>query len=202
MNRRMLALSMVFGLVASLGIAQDRKAAEKKGGPPDMEKMMAAMAAHATPGKDHEALKGMVGKWTYVGKMWMDPTDPNPGMTMEGKSNLESIMDGRFVTTHTVGDPPMPFEGRGCYGFDNSTKKYWYVWIDSMSTSLTRGEGTYDPKTKTFTFKSEGFDPMEGKVAKGKDTIAVKDNEIVHTFYKVIDGKDVRMMEITSKRAK
>lgn len=202
MNRRMLALTLVLGLVAGLSIAQDRKAAEKKAGPPDMEKMMAAMAAHATPGKDHDALKGMVGKWKFVGKMWMDPTDPNPTMTMEGTSEMQSIMDGRFVVLHTMGDPPMPFEGRGCYGFDNSTKKYWYMWIDSMTTSPTRGEGSYDAKTKTFTFKSEGFDPMEGKVAQGKDTITVKGDELIHTFYKPIDGKDVKMMEITSKRVK
>jgi hypothetical protein len=203
MKCRMLALTAVLGLVAGLGLAQDRKGDKKAGGPPDMEKAMAAMAKHAAPGEAHAAYKPLVGKWTYVGKMWMDPTDPNPGMTMEGKSEIQMIMDGRFCMNHVKGDPPMPFEGRGCYGYDNASKKYWYAWIDSMTTSLTRAEGTYDARTKTFTFTSEGFDPMEGKVVKGKDTMHIKSNdEIIHTFFKMMDGKEVKMMELTCKRAK
>lgn len=201
---RTLALTAVLCLIAGFSTAQDRKGADKKAGgaPPDMEKMMAAAAAHATPGEAHKALQALVGKWTYVGKMWMDPTDPNPAMTMEGKTESQSMMDGRFVNTHVVGDPAGSFEGRGWYGYDNAKKKYWYVWIDSMSTSSGRGEGTYDAKTKTFSFTSEGFSPMEGKNITGKETITTKDNEMVHTFFKSVGGKEVRTMEITAKRAK
>ena len=124
-------------------------------------------------------------------------------MTMTGKSEGQTIMDGRFTLMQVQGDASFPFEGRGCYGYDNHKKKYWYGWVDSMTTSLTTAEGTYDARTKTFTFNSEGFDPMEGKVCKGRETIEFKSkDELVHTFYKLDGGKEAKMMEITCKRAK
>jgi hypothetical protein len=201
MTGRFVAITAMVALMVGSINAQEKK---KAGGPPpDMEKGMAAMMQHATPGAAHEVFKSFVGKWKYVGKMWMDPSQKDPQMTMNGKAEYEQIMDGRFLVVHIQGDPPMPFEGRGCYGFDNNEKKYWYAWVDSMTTSLTTAKGTYDAKTKTFTFNSEGFDPMEGKVAKGKETLQLKSNdEIVHTFYKLDSGKEVRMMEITANRAK
>lgn len=199
MTGRFVVITVMVALMVGTLSAQEKK----KGGGPDMEKMMAAMAAHATPGEAHAALKPLVGKWTYVGEMWMDPSDPKPQMTMTGKSEQAMIMDGRFLVTHVTGDPPMPFEGRGCYGFDNNEKKYWYAWIDSMTTSMGTGKGTYDAKAKTFNFSTEGFDPSEGKVCKGRETLQVKSNdEIVHTFYKLANGKEVKTMVVTSKRAK
>jgi len=199
MTVRLLAFAAAVALLSGSLTAQEKKA----GGAPDqkMQEMMQKMAAHGTPGPAHEALKQLVGKWTYKGKMWMDPAAPP--MEMTGTSERKLIMEGRFLTDHIKGDPPMPFEGMGWSGYDNHSKKYWYTWIDSMTTSVMTAEGTYDAKTKTLTFNSECYDPGEGKVCKGKDVTVFKgNNEIVQTFYKLEGGKEVKMMEITSTRAK
>lgn len=197
MIMRVLTLGCCFALMAGLTSGQDKKA----GGPPDMNKMMELMAKHATPGEAHKVFEKLAGNWTYAGKMYMDPSAPP--MDLTGKAERKVIMEGRFLSDHVQGDVPMPFEGRGWSGYDNHKKKYWYVWIDSMSTGTMTAEGSYDPATKTLTFLSEGYDPMEGKVVKGKDVTVIKSNNETHTtYYKLADGKEIKMMEFTYKRAK
>ncbi|MBX7105477.1 MAG: DUF1579 domain-containing protein [Gemmataceae bacterium] len=190
-------LAAVAGLAVLLGyVAADDK---KKAGEPDMQAMMAAMMKHATPGEHHKVYEQMVGKWTYTGKATMG----NETAELTGKSERKLLMDGRFMHDHVVGDATMPFEGIGISGYDNHTKKYFYVWFDSMSTSMMRGEGDYDSRTKTLTMNAEGYEAAAGAVIKMKDVLTMKSaDEIEHTFYKLVNGKEVKTMELHYKRAK
>lgn len=171
---------------------------KKKNGPPDME----AMIKHATPGEAHQVFEYFTGKWTYKLKFWMDPQAAP--MEMGGTSDSKMLMDGRFFSDHTKSDDgSMPFEGRGWGGYCNHKKKYWYSWIDSMTTSLTTGEGSWDAKTKTMTWTSEAFDAMVGGMIKMKETATVNaDGSISKTFYRVEGGKDNKSMEIYMTKAK
>jgi hypothetical protein len=194
MTSRFLVAAALLALTAGAPQADDKKPAA-----PDMQAMMAAMMKHATPGEHHKLYEKLVGKWTYTGQFFMGDT-PTP---FAGRAERKMILDGRFMTDHVFGDPPMVFEGMGWSGYDNHKKKYVYVWIDSMTTSLMTGEGTYDPATKTLTMTSEGFDPAAGAIIKGKDTTKfVSDDEVHHTFYKVVEGKEIKTMEMKYQRAK
>jgi hypothetical protein len=194
---RFVTLAVVLCVVAGSTTAQ-----EKKGAPPDMQKMMEMMSKHATPGEAHKVFDYYVGNWTYTGKLWMDPSAP--AMDMAGKSEGKTVLGGRFYTEHAVSsDPAMPFEGMACWGYDNHTKKYFFAWIDSMTTSLTTGEGTYDAAKKTMTWTSEGYDPMKGKNIKMKEISVVgSDGNITKTFYSLEGGKEIKSMELRLKRAK
>jgi hypothetical protein len=195
MAARLLTLTAALILIVG-NLAGDDK---KKDGPPDMEAMM----KHAAPGDAHKVFELFVGKWDYKLKYWMDPqSDP---MEMAGTSDSKVIMEGRFFTDHTKSaeGSPMPFEGRGWQGYDNRTKKYWYSWIDSMTTSLTTGEGKWDAQTKTMTWTSDAYDASLGGVVKMKEVATANaDGTVMKTFYRVDGGKDLKTMELKLTKAK
>jgi hypothetical protein len=190
MTRYFVLCAAAVALAASLSAQEKRKAAAPAGDDP-----MAAMARHAQTNEHHKVLAQLAGNWKFEGKMWMDPSaDPMP---FNGTSERKLIWEGKFLADSVKGEG-FPFEGKGCVGYCNHAKKYQYVWIDSMTTTIANGEGTYDAKTKTFTMKGDSFDPSVGKVVTGKEVTVVKaDGKVVSTFYKVLDGKDVKAMEIT-----
>ena len=108
------------------------------------------------PGKEHQWISTLAGEYTT--KM--------AGMMGEeaGTSKTESILGGLWNVTHY--DSKMmgqPFKGIEIFGYDTVRQKYVSVWVDSMSTSLTTLEGSYDQATKTLTMrgKSTGMDGQE-----------------------------------------
>ncbi len=72
---------------------------------------------------------------------------------------------------------PMPFQGLGLTGYDNSAKKYIGFWVDSMTTSFSTSTGEIDAAGKVFTFHVDEFNPMYGQKAKGRQVITVQDND-------------------------
>jgi Protein of unknown function (DUF1579) len=190
----------LFGLSAALLLLVGTLSGDdKKKGEPDQEAMM----KHAMPGEPHKVFEQFAGKWDYTLKYWMDPSAPP--MEMKGSADSKTLMDGRFFSDHvkSADGSPMPFEGRGWQGYDNHTKKYWFSWIDSMSTSLTTGEGTWDPKANTMTWRSEGFNPMVGTNVKMKEIAKVNADGTIHkTFFKLDGGKEVKEMELSLTKAK
>ena len=135
--------------------------------------------------------------------MWMVPGAPP--QVSDGTSEMRMIMGGRFledVTTSTYNG--MPFEGRGISGYDNLKKKFVYVWIDNTGTGIMVGKGTYDPKTRSFVYFTEGPDLMTGKMKtyRGVETMIDADNWKSEMFEKRPDGKEFKSMEAVYKRKK
>ena len=94
------------------------------------------------------------------------------------------------------------FEGRGLTGYDPHKKKYVSTWADSVAPHLMVMEGSFAADGKTFTETGEGMGP-DAKLQKLKSVYEFKDKDtIVFTMYKVADGKDEQMMQITYKRKK
>ena len=56
-----------------------------------------------------------------------------------------------------------PYVGRGISGYDPAKKAYVSVFADTMATSLTVEEATYDAEANTMTGSMEMDDPMMGK---------------------------------------
>ncbi|HZL84047.1 MAG TPA: DUF1579 domain-containing protein [Candidatus Krumholzibacteria bacterium] len=164
---------------------------------------MEAMMAAATPGPHHQAMAKTVGTWEMSSKMWAAPGAPP--MESTGTATIEGIMDGRFVM-ETIKAPMMgmPWEGRGVWGYDNTTKKHMGIWFDSFGTMMMNMEGTCDGACKVVTMKSTYMDPMTKSMKTMKSVSkTLSDDHTVNELFDVDkDGKETKMMEITYKRKK
>lgn len=168
---------------------------------------MQALMAAAAPGPHHKALAAKAGSWKTTNKMWGAPGQPP--MESTGTSELTTALDGRFLLETTKASMMgMPWEGRGTFGYDNSTKKHVANWFDSFGTTMMNFEGTCDGTCKTITMTGEYFDPMT-KTNKTMKTVMtqISDDEALLTMYDVAkDGSETKMGEVhyerTSSQAK
>jgi uncharacterized protein DUF1579 len=151
------------------------------------------------PGPEHEILKKDVGTWDATVEMLQPPGPPSQGTETStmGPGGLWLISDFK---SDMMG---MPFTGHGVTGWDPAKKKYVGTWVDSMSTSISLSESTYDAASKTATGTLEAPGP-DGKPVKLKAVTQYKDADTrVFTMYAPgPDGKEAAMMRITYKRKK
>jgi hypothetical protein len=170
---------------------------------PEEKAMMEKWSAFAAPGEEHKVLARREGSWTMHVTMWMAPGAPP--QVSDGTSEARMILGGRYLEDTTKSTfNGMPFEGRGLTGFDNARKKFVFTWIDNMATGIMTGEGTYNPKTKTYTSVAKSTDPMTGKTktVRGTDTTIDDDTWKSAMYDKTPDGKEFKTMEIVYKRKK
>ncbi len=122
--------------------------------------MMDAMNKARMPGEQHKLLASLVGNWTFVTRMWIDPAAPPTEST--GTASYTAIMGGRFVQgTYTGVMMGMPFEGMGVSGYDNVAKQFQSSWIDNFGTMVMYMTGALDPATKAITYTAAMDDFMK-----------------------------------------
>jgi hypothetical protein len=203
MNLRQVACAVAgFCLVAGTALADAPK--KKAGDAPkaaaggDGAAMMAAMEKANAMGDAHKKMQQMVGSWTTMTKMWMQPGAPPSEVT--GQAEVKSIMGGRYLEEHfTATMMGKPFEGMGLTGYDNAKKAYVGTWIDSMGTGIMMSTGTLDASGKVMTSTGTEMDAMTGK----EKTMKIVDKwegdkkHVAEFFSKGPDGKEMKMMEIT-----
>ena len=177
------------------------KGTKAKDDPAAMQAMMAAMEKAGAPSEHHKVLARRVGKWDVVVKTWMAPGQPP--MESKGTAEIKSILGDRFIQmTFTGSFMDKPFNGIGLTGYDNVKKKVVGTWVDNMSTSIMRSEGTFNAATKTTTSESVTMDPSTGKECKGRTVEKWEsDNKIVEEFFRKEGGKEMKAMEISYTRA-
>src|SRR5437764_12462786 len=66
------------------------------------------------------------------------------------------------------------FQGKEIEGYDNIKQKFFSLWIDNASTSVTVFEGNYQPRSRTFTYTTE-TEPHPGKHMKVREQIKLVD---------------------------
>ncbi len=94
-----------------------------------------------------------------------------------------------------------PFTGINVIGYDNHTKKYVSIWIDSMSTGIYYFEGTAGSDGKTITQESSYDDPARGPMTWRSVTKLVDGNTVRYEMYLIPKGgKEEKMMEMTLAR--
>lgn len=107
----------------------------------DHQAMMETYQKLATPGEPHKQLTSQAGSWTTKTKSWMEPD--KPPMESTGACEDKTLLDGRFLQQECTGEMMgQPYTGIGVHGYDNLTKKYVTMWIDSMGTGIFFMEGT------------------------------------------------------------
>ncbi len=189
------------GLTVAMGTfahAQD----EKENADPGAA-AFAAYLEQTKPGPEHAKLKMRVGRWNVAGMFYMAPGAPP--MKTQATSVIRPILGGRFFREQYSSEiMGMKFTGIGVQGYDKGLKKYVYTWADSMSTYLTRSEGTSDDSGNVITFVGQHFDQMKNGVVKTKATLELTSRK-THTmrmFEVSADGSERKVMEFVYTRAK
>jgi hypothetical protein len=145
-------------------------------------------------GEAHKLFSDSEGTW--------DATIKSPLGDSKGMLTCQVGLLGRWHLEQVTGDfAGVPFEGRNAISYDPGKKKYISVWIDSVSSSPTISEGTYDKTTKTMTLV--GSMPLpNGKSMKSTQIIVFNDaNSKIYTLIGTDKGgKDLEMMKVTYKR--
>jgi hypothetical protein len=168
----------------------------------DMETMMAVYKKLGTPGAPHKLLASLAGSWKTKTRAWMEPDKP----PMEGTGTCEQkmLLGGRYLQQEYTGEMMgNAFTGINLLGYNNYTKKYVSVWIDSMSTGIYYFVGTAGADGKTITQESSYDDPVRGPMVWRSVTRIVDADNLGYEMYLIPKGgKEEKMMEMTVTRKK
>lgn len=158
----------------------------------DQKEQMRLWKEYASPGKPHEILARVAGTWSYKSN------------EDSGRSHFKLLLKGRFLQQELTGKAMgQDFTGHGIIGFDNMRKKYDILWMDSMSTGVIHGSGTYDEKTKTLREAGEYNDPTSPtriRTYKAEWKFLDKNNMTYTMWTLGSDGKESKRMELVYKR--
>jgi len=149
---------------------------------------------------EHEALKTLVGAWESTVKMAAMPGVEGMEQPTEvtARERAELICDGLWLKSTIDGTfMGQPFQGTWLAGYDPNAKQYISVWVDNQEPAPTEMTGSYDAKTKTWSWSGDTLrGPARSKV------IWSDDDTMVETCYMTPPGgKEVQTMEITRRRA-
>jgi Protein of unknown function (DUF1579) len=164
--------------------------------------MMKAWQEYMTPGPMHQMLAKGVGEWTADVKMWMEPG--KPPTESSGTGEIKSILGGRyFAGTYNGTFNGMTMTGQEITGYDNAKKKFFNTWIDNFGTGIMHLEGTYDERTKTYSYSGTEVDPMSGNDVPVRETIQIVNNDHHHMeMFMTKEGQEFKTMEIDYTRKK
>jgi hypothetical protein len=199
MARNLLLAALACAVWPLVAAAEDKK---KPDSPPDPAAAMEAMMKAATPGEMHKKLEPLAGSFDFVMKFWMDPS--KPPVESKGTSEAKWVMGNRYLRQEVKGDfGGSEFHGVGVMGYDNLKKKYVYAWIDNMGTGIATATGEMDKTSKVLTFSGEEIDPLSGKALKSREVSTLNDDGTYKSeFYKLVGGKELKVMEINYTKKK
>ena len=155
------------------------------------------------PGPEHVEMAKCAGTWETTMKAFRDPAAPP--LESKGTATFRTIMDGRYLVQDFTGMMPGfgPFTGMGIEGYDNASKKYWSVWLDSWSTGAMMSWGSKGADATKLEMSGECNGPGGQKITM-RHVVTQVDADTMHfeMFSPGPDGKECRCMEIVYKRKK
>jgi hypothetical protein len=166
----------------------------------DKEAIMEIYRKIGTPGEPHKLLAKLEGSWTTRSRGWLEPGTP-PTESV-GTCEQRLILDGHYLRQEYTGDMMgAPFTGICLQGYDNHTKKYQSIWLDSMSTAIYFFEGVASPDGNVITQECDYDDPVRGPSLWRTVTRIKDDNTVDFAMFLTPKGKkEEKMMEMTIER--
>lgn len=159
------------------------------------------MMAAGMPGPEHEKLGQFLGTFAAHVKMWMGP-DGDP-MESHGTMVNTWALGKRFIRHdyHSEFEGHV-FEGAGYFGFNNVTRKYEGLWVDTMSTGFMLEYGECDASGKVWTMEGTADFPTAGNTMHKRTVVTVKDDDhhSMESWVKGPDGSEFKTMEIQYTR--
>lgn len=155
--------------------------------------LMQLMMELGTPGEPHKELAKSAGKWDVKMSMKMDPA--GPWEVSEGSSNIKMIMGGRYMAEQTKFEM-MGMESNGMLlqGFDNLTKTYQSVWIDTWGTRMMIAEGKkISDNVVEFHGTMKDFASPEGRPYMFHVTTKSDDEVLMEMYDTIPEGPDAPM---------
>ncbi len=194
-----LSAVLLFGvaLLPGVGGADDAKAI------PSPKTVLTALAEAGKPGAEHQKLAPFIGDWNVTMRMWTDPS--HPPAEMKGTVESRWILGGRFVQETLRGECPegKSFEALGFLGYDAAQKKFTAVRVCGFCGKTMTTASTADASGRKFECATEECCPLSGEKVKGRDEIDVERNDrIVTSVYKTVNGKEFKAMEVVATRRK
>lgn len=177
--------------------AQDHQHDQDMEKPPHVKAMMDA----STPGEFHKQLENLIGEFDAVVKIWETP-DSEP-MNFTGTIKREWILDGKFIKETVKAQSDMgPFEGVGYIGYNNIDGQYESIWMDSMSTAITSGSGSFNPDKKELFMMSKSRNPFTHKLITNWNKIELGNSsrQIATGWEITVDGRDFKNFEAVFER--
>ncbi len=147
-----------------------------------------------------EHLKKDVGDWNAEIRMFEPGTD---NVTKSKGTEHNAMLGEMWLISHFKGEMMgQPFEGASYTGFNAETGKYFGDWVDSMSPTPMKVEGTWDEKSQTLSSVGTGTDPDGNEMKFKMVTTRDKDGSRLFTMSMMVEGSpDMKMMEIHYTRA-
>ncbi len=185
-------LAISWWVLSSLALAQSANTGQEKA---------AATTDVNAPGKMHQRLEQLVGKWRHT--VTLIPAPGQPPLTAEAISTNRMIYGGRFLEI----DSDVEFMGQTgksliIIGHNNSTNKFSFYNIASVSTDVTFARGSWDEDQQMIKLQGENVDPATGKPRAFRIEIALigKDEYRQHNYFMLPDGSEHRAVSIISRR--
>ncbi len=150
------------------------------------------------PTKEHEWLKQCAGEWTTTGECFMEPGKPSK---CSGTESSKMLGDFWCITNINGNFGGMEMKGIMTIGYDPDKKQYVGTWVDNVCGHMWKYEGTLDAAGKVLTLNAEGPSPVNGKPAKFKDVMELKDKD-TKVFTSSMQGEDGKWIVIMSSEAK
>ena len=128
------------------------------------------------PTKEHEWLHRFVGDWEADVEVFMEPGKP----PIKSKSTeVARTVGGFWVLAQGTGDAAgTPYHSVLTLGYDPEKKKYVGTWIDSMTSTLWKYDGTVDASGNILTLETEGPWPGKpGQITKFKEVTEFKSDD-------------------------
>jgi len=169
----------------------------------DQAAMMKVWMDYMTPGESQKMLAKYAGVWNIENTMWMTPD--NPPTTSKGVCTTSMSLGGRYQQSDFKAEMMgQPFEGQGMIAYDNAKKAFINTWIDNMGTGVMVLQGSWDPGTRTISFKGTMVDPMTGNDTPVRElyTFTDDDHYTMAMFSNSPQGKEYKNMEIHFSRNK
>ena len=159
---------------------------------------------YSTPTDGHKVLSDLAGTFKYTAKFWMAPNTKEE--TTTGTSTNKWTLGGRFLQQDVKGKAMgQPFNGMSLVGYDSLREQYQSIWVDTMSTHMMTGTGTFDTATRTLTETGEFSCAMTKDKSRWFRTEMKINDKKSHTyamFNKDTEGKEFKSMEISYTRTK
>ena len=156
------------------------------------------------PTKEHQWLQQFVGEWETETEVFMDPSQP----PMKGKgSETVRALGGFWIIgegTGSMDGMPGTMTGIITLGYDPEKQKYIGTWVDSMTSTFWKYEGTTDAGGKKLTLHTEGPCPMKPGIVKFTETVEFKspDHRVFTSSYQGDDGQWIKMVTVNQRRKK
>jgi hypothetical protein len=163
------------------------------------EEMMKQWMESISIGEEHKEMAELEGTFSYVSTFWSQPgAEP---MKSEGKTTVESLMEGRYVKeTHEGEVMGMPFHGVGFTGYDKVQGEYVSTWMDNMGTGIMKFTGHKNAEGQIVTM-ADAINPMTHAKETHKTVTTYNPNGWVMDYFVVdSDGEEFQSMNIVYER--